>query len=62
MNLEFESWISDPKELRKIRSELNFEIVRQFKDAGIRFAVPVQTIRLDQSSDEVARNIKDKLS
>jgi len=51
MNLKFIFWVKPTGDVMETPSEVNFEILRKFKAAGLQFAFPTQTILVENTNN-----------
>lgn len=51
MNLKFIFWVKPTGDVMETPSEVNFEILKEFKSAGLQFAFPTQTILVEHTND-----------
>lgn len=55
LNLKFIYWVKTTGDVMETPSEVNFEILKAFKTAGIQFAFPTQTVIVDQANESQSK-------
>ncbi len=60
LNFRLACWISDPKFRQEVKSELNFEINKRFKEEGITIPFPQQDVHLKTGTDMTEKQIEEE--